>query len=387
MELIRSRILEFAQTNILVAVLVQLLLIGVFYLIISRIGILLINKLFKSSRLKAKQTQDAERIEQVDTINKAVRRIWQYATLLMMVPVGITLFIYTFNSVSSVQDILVAVPLLNSMFQVALVLIMSYLALKLGSIGNKKIFDSQRRVFANSQNNKRSLVVREAKLTTLETLTQSILRYIIYFIALLSILSAFGVPTASIITGAGVLGVALGFGAQNLVRDVLAGVFILFEDQFDVGDLISAGGIQGYVTNIALRSTRLKDFDGSLHFVPNGELSIVTNLSRTDRRALVDIGVDYGEDLAYVEQVLTQLCSEIASENEWITDGPTVLGVQELGNSSVSFRIIAFTLPGEQWKAERVLRARIKNRFDEVGITIPYPHQVLIMEKDEENHD
>lgn len=221
----------------------------------------------------------------------------------------------------------------------------------------------------------------ERKIKTLAVLLKSVLKYVIYFIAGVTVLRVFGIPTESIIATAGIGGLAIGFGAQNLVRDVITGFFILFEDQFSVGDYIETAGLTGFVEEMGLRVTKLRSFSGELHIIPNGEINKVTNHTRGNIRALVDVDIAYEEDIDRALKTLNEICQQIAREREDIVEGPTVLGVQELGSSSVVIRIIAKTIPLQQWSVERELRKRIKETFDERGIEIPYPRRVVIQQK------
>jgi small conductance mechanosensitive channel len=221
----------------------------------------------------------------------------------------------------------------------------------------------------------------ERKIKTIAVLLKSMLKYVIYFIAGVTVLRIFGIPTESIIATAGIGGLAIGFGAQNLVRDVITGFFILFEDQFSVGDYIETAGLTGFVEEMGLRVTKLRSFSGELHIIPNGEINKVTNHSRGSIRALVDVDIAYEEDIDRALKTLNEVCQQMAQEREDIVEGPTVLGVQELGSSSVVIRIIAKTVPLQQWSVERELRKRIKETFDERGIEIPYPRRVIIQQK------
>lgn len=220
--------------------------------------------------------------------------------------------------------------------------------------------------------------------TTLILLLKSTFKYVIYFVSGIIILSIFDIPVASLLAGAGILGLAVGFGAQSLVKDVINGFFILFEDQFAVGDYIETAGKDGIVEELGLRTTKIRNFGGQLHIIPNGEITQVTNFSNGNMRVMVDIGVAYDEDSEYVIGVLEEICEEVAQEkDEIITEGPNVLGVQELAASSVVIRIWAKVKPMEQWSIARYIRQKVKKRFDEMGIEIPYQHMVL-MSKDED---
>ncbi|MFW6381440.1 MAG: mechanosensitive ion channel family protein [Bacillota bacterium] len=217
------------------------------------------------------------------------------------------------------------------------------------------------------------------RVRTLQMLLKSVLKYLVYFFAAMIVLSMMNVPITSLLAGAGVLGVALGFGAQTLVKDVINGFFILFEDQFAVDDYIQAAGIDGTVEQIGLRTTNIRSFGGELHIVPNSQITQVTNYSDGNMRVMVDIGVSYDENPGQVIEVLEELCGQIAEEKgDIITDGPRVLGVQDLGDSSVVFRIWAKTQPMKQWEMGRYIKQRVKEKLDETGINIPYPHVVVV---------
>ncbi len=218
------------------------------------------------------------------------------------------------------------------------------------------------------------------RVQTLKYLTLSIVRYTVYFFAGTMILESFGFPISSILAGAGVVGLAIGFGAQNLVHDVITGFFILFENQFSVGDHVQIGEIEGIVEEIGLRILKIKSFAGQIHVIPNGKISIVTNFQATSSiRIMFDVGVAYEEDVDHVIAVLERVCEEFYRENDKIVEAPKVLGVQSLDDYAVSIRIISYVVPMEQWGVERELKRKIKKVFDKEGIEIPYPKQVLYM--------
>jgi small conductance mechanosensitive channel len=222
------------------------------------------------------------------------------------------------------------------------------------------------------------IVGKEKRFDTLKGITKSILRYTIYFVAFTPILEILGVNIASLIAAAGIGGLAIGFGAQNLVKDVITGFFILFEDQFHVGDYIETGGQSGIVEEMALRVTKVRDFNGDLHIIPNGSIDKVTNKCRGNMRALVEIGIAYEENIDNAIRVMDEVCKEIAQGNDKIMEGPTVLGVTRLGEYDVIISVMAKTQPMEQWAVERELRKKIKERLDEKGIEIPYPRRMVI---------
>jgi len=220
--------------------------------------------------------------------------------------------------------------------------------------------------------------MNENKRKTLIGLLKSIVRYVTYFVVIINLLELLGVKTGSLLTAAGIGGLAVGFGAQNLVKDVISGFFIIFEDQYNVGDYVEAAGVAGTVEDIGIRSTRLRDFGGQLHIIPNGEITLVTNHSRGSMRALVEIGIAYEEDMDRALTALEDVCKEIRSKREDIVEGPSVLGVTKLGSSEVVVTILARTVPMQQWSVEREIRRAVKDRFDRENIEIPYPRVVYI---------
>jgi small-conductance mechanosensitive channel len=219
--------------------------------------------------------------------------------------------------------------------------------------------------------------ISERRQTTLIKLLENILRYAVYFISLVMILEATGLEVTAILAGAGVVGLAVGFGAQNLVRDIITGFFIIFEDQFSVGDYIRVGAMEGYVEEIGLRTTKIKSVTGELNIIPNGNIAEVTNFSIHNSVAIVDVSIAYEEDIPMAEKVIQELLSELPEKYEELIKTPELLGVQTLGASEVVLRITAEGIPMSQWKIARVIRKEIKIRLDEKGIEIPFPRLVM----------
>ncbi|QEK13710.1 mechanosensitive ion channel family protein [Crassaminicella thermophila] len=246
------------------------------------------------------------------------------------------------------------------------------LAIRFSNMIVNKFFDNREKF---------KLIGEEKRFNTIKGITNSIIRYTIYFIAFTPILETIGIDVSSLIAAAGIGGLAIGFGAQNLVRDIITGFFILLEDQFQVGDHVEIGDKSGIVEDMTLRVTMLRDFNGDLHIIPNGYIEKVTNKCRGNMRAWIDVSIAYEENIDNAIRVLNQLCEEISKENEKIIEGPTVLGVTNLGESDIVISIVAKTVPMEQWAVERELRKRIKERFDEKGIEIPYPRRVVIKDQ------
>jgi moderate conductance mechanosensitive channel len=225
--------------------------------------------------------------------------------------------------------------------------------------------------------------VSAARAQTLESLARNIFSYVLIFIFFVTILQIFGIQVTAILAGAGIIGLAVGFGAQGLVSDVVTGFFILLEKQIDVGDYVTAGSFSGIVEAVGLRTTQIRSFDGTLNFLPNREITSLSNHSRGNMRALVDIGISYDDDIDKAITVLQQVCDKVAAEDENIVDGPNVIGVQTLGASDVVIRVIGKTKNMEQWGVERKLRKALKEALDQNGIEIPYPHQVYIEKKEQ----
>ncbi|EDL65049.1 mechanosensitive ion channel family protein [Bacillus sp. SG-1] len=225
--------------------------------------------------------------------------------------------------------------------------------------------------------------ISEGRAQTLESLAKNIFAYVLIFIFFVTILQIFGIEVTAILAGAGIIGLAVGFGAQGLVSDVVTGFFILLEKQVDVGDYVTTGSFSGIVEAVGLRTTQIRSFDGTLNFVPNREITSLSNHSRGNMRALVDIGISYDDDIDKAISVLQQVCDKVAAEDENIVDGPNVIGVQSLGASDVVIRVIGKTKNMEQWGVERKLRKALKEALDQNGIEIPYPHQVYIEKKEQ----
>jgi len=206
---------------------------------------------------------------------------------------------------------------------------------------------------------------------------QSAATFVIYLVALFLILGELGVDLAPLLAGAGVAGLAIGFGAQSLVKDFFSGIFILLEDQYAVGDIVDLGEATGVVEGVSLRTTRLRAVDGVVWYVPNGEILRVGNMSQHWSRALLDIEVAYDTDLTAAKELLGRIAGDFAAEDQDVLGEPEVWGVEALAASSVVIRLVVKTRPSEQWRISRELRERIKVGFDAAGIEIPFPQQTV----------
>ncbi|HSL69197.1 MAG TPA: mechanosensitive ion channel family protein [Longimicrobiales bacterium] len=218
--------------------------------------------------------------------------------------------------------------------------------------------------------------LREQRAQTLGSLLNNVAFIVIVTFAALTILGTF-VEIGPLLAGVGVIGLAISFGAQSLVKDVISGTFILLEGQFGIGDVVRIGDTAGLVEKITLRTSTLRDAEGVVHIIPNGEITKVANLTKTWSRTVIDIGVAYKEEVDRVIAVLRDLGEQIHADPQWselLLEPPEVLGVQALEDSAVIIRMQTKTLPLKQWEVGRELRRRIKNRFDAEHIEIPYPH-------------
>ena len=215
---------------------------------------------------------------------------------------------------------------------------------------------------------------------TIGNLLRSTITVVVWTVAVLTIMSEIGLDLGPFLAGAGIAGIALGFGAQNMVRDFLSGMFMLIEDQYGVGDVIDVGPASGVVESVSLRTTRLRDVEGTVWHVPNGTIDRVANKSQQWSRALLDIEVAYATETPLAEAIILRVANELSQDPKWekdILSPPEVWGVERLGADGMTIRLVVKTKPLSQWNVARQLRARIKAAFDAEGIEIPFPQRVL----------
>ena len=220
--------------------------------------------------------------------------------------------------------------------------------------------------------------VQRAK--TMGSLLKSIVTAVIFAMVTMMAISELGYNVAPLIASAGILGLALGFGAQSLVKDYLAGIFMILEDQYGVGDVVDLGEASGTIEAVSLRVTRLRDVDGTVWYVRNGEILRVGNMSQNWARSVLDIPVAYSEDLHRVQGVLREVAHGLWDDEDYkqvIIEEPEVWGVQSLSPDGVIVRVTLKTAPMEQWEVAREMRERIKARFDLEKIEIPLPQRVI----------
>lgn len=234
--------------------------------------------------------------------------------------------------------------------------------------------------FMSSKTSARMIDKRKA--STLNSIISSVVKYIFYFVAIFSVLAYLGIPIASLLTVAGVGSVAIGFGAQSLVQDVITGFFILLEDQYGVGDIVTIQGNTGTVEEITIRTTRLRSADGTVYIIPNGSVGIVTNVCKEYMNAVVDVDIDYSENMDNVLKVLNNEMDKASENIEGLKSRPNVLGIIALNESAVTVRIVAECEIKENFRIERELRLIIKARLDKENISIPFPQRTIHIVKE-----
>ncbi|UOQ95503.1 mechanosensitive ion channel family protein [Halobacillus shinanisalinarum] len=268
------------------------------------------------------------------------------------------------------------IALAEGLFKILLILFISFLIIRVGSKIISQFFENRRRG---------PFRITARRESTLKKLVINTLTYIVYFTAFIMILEVFTIKIAPLLAGAGVAGLAIGFGAQNLVRDIISGFFIIFEDQFSVGDYILTSGVEGFVEEIGLRTSKVKSWTGEVHILPNGNITQVTNYSIHNSIAVVDVRIAYENDVEQAEQVISELLEELPERYEQMTAMPELLGVDNLNASELIMRIIGETVPMEHWGVARMIRKEVKQRLQEKGIEIPYPRIVMYSRHEEES--
>jgi len=219
------------------------------------------------------------------------------------------------------------------------------------------------------------------RIDTLDTLASRTIVAFIAVIALVMILGELNFDIGPAIAGLGIVGIAVGFGAQSLVRDLFTGALILIENQFGKGDVITIAGVTGTVEDLSLRRTTLRDLSGVVYTVPNGEITVASNLTRTWSRVNENVQVAYGTDMARAIEVVNEVGRAMLEDPDWtgrVIEAPTVLRVNSLDDSGVTIKITGMVKPSEQWAVAGELRRRLLVAFEKAGIEIPFPHRVVI---------
>ncbi len=236
--------------------------------------------------------------------------------------------------------------------------------------------------FYRKQIEKKQLSLTERKAETLNTLTNSVVKYTVYFLAIFTILRQLGVSDSSLLVVASAGSVAVGLGAQSIVTDMMEGFFIIFEDNYAVGDIITIQGVTGTVESVTLRATKIRDYEGSVHIIPNGSVGTVTNLCMEYRNAVVEVGVAYHENIDRVLDILENEMTQ-TKDIDSILEPPRVIGVIALDDSAVTIRVVAKCAVKTHTATANEIRRRIKNRFDREGVEIPFPQRTVHIVKEE----
>ncbi|MFA5247984.1 MAG: mechanosensitive ion channel family protein [Patescibacteria group bacterium] len=264
--------------------------------------------------------------------------------------------------------------LLEHGFKILSIFLAAWLFSRFGKIFIEKLI--RKVVIADHFLTKEAEKKREDTLIRIFSATSNI---VVFIIAILMILQEFGLAIGPLLAAAGIAGLALGFGGQYLIRDVISGLFIVLENQYRVGDVVCFDGTCGQVEDISLRMTTLRDLDGTVHHVPHGEIKKVSNLSKFYSRVNLNIGVSYSSNLEQVISVVNKVGQDLADDLAWkesIIKAPQFLRVDDFGDSAIIIKILGDTQPIKQWDVAGELRKRLKIAFDKEGIEIPFPQQV-----------
>ncbi|MEJ2697332.1 MAG: mechanosensitive ion channel family protein [Candidatus Sulfobium sp.] len=268
---------------------------------------------------------------------------------------------------------------LTSGLRLVLIFVLTAVALKAARIISRRVVAMVSAGRTDSEALKRS--------ETLGSVIRHALTIVIFIVAVMMALKEFGVDIGPVIAAAGVVGVAVGFGAQNLVKDVISGFFILLEDQIRVGDVVEIAGKAGLVEKVNLRMTILRDLSGNVHYVRNGHIDVVTNMTKEYSFYVFEIGVAYRENVDEVIKVVREVDEELRRDPQYrddILEPLEVLGLDKFGDSAVIIKARTKTLPVKQWGVGREFNRRMKIKFDEKNIEIPFPHITLYIGKDKE---
>ncbi len=267
--------------------------------------------------------------------------------------------------------------LINHGLKILLILILMMIAMKVVKVFSRKIFDQFRGEDAGVEMRKRA--------DTLSGIIQFIMGLVVMVIAIIMILGEFGIQIGPILAAAGIVGVAIGFGSQYLVQDIISGFFILLQDQIRVGDVVIIGGKGGLVEKVSLKNTVLRDLSGNVHFIRNGTIDVVTNMTKDFSQYVFEIGVAYRENVDEVIEVAKAVDEDLRNDDEYkddILEPLEVLGLDKFADSALIIKARTKTRPIKQWRVAREFNRRLKIAFDEKGIEIPFPHVTLYMGED-----
>ncbi len=265
--------------------------------------------------------------------------------------------------------------LLSSGIRILVIIIVTFIVLRFAAVFIEKII--RRSVKANHFLSKEAEKKREDTLIKVFTAT---LKVIIWIAVVLMVFSEIGIDIGPMLAAAGIAGLAFGFGGQYLIRDIISGLFIIFENQYRVGDVVCFDGTCGLVENVNLRLTIIRDTDGTVHHIPNGEIKKASNLTKQFSRINIKVGISYDSDILEVEKIVNNVGKQIAEDSEWkdsIIKAPKFLRVDDFADSAIIIKIVGETKPIKQWSVAGEFRKRLKIAFDKEGIEIPFPQVVI----------
>lgn len=266
---------------------------------------------------------------------------------------------------------------LSTGLRIVLIAVVTLIVIKAARVLTHRLATAFRRHELDEESKKRA--------STLSSVIRHILTAVILIVAAMTILGELGVEIGPVLAAAGIAGLAVGFGAQSLVKDVINGFFILLEDQIRVGDVVRVAGQGGVVEKVNLKMTILRDFSGNVHYVPNGSIDLVTNMTKEYSRYVFDIGVAYREDVDEVSAVIREVDEDLRNDPDFcqdILEPIEVFGLDQFGDSALIIKARVKTKPIKQWRVAREFNRRLKKKFDEKDIEIPFPHVTLYMGQD-----
>lgn len=257
---------------------------------------------------------------------------------------------------------------LNSAIKIAFIVILSFIAIRIGNRLIDKIFQDKK---------KSPIRINKKREQTIKILLKSTLTYTVYFIAIIMVLESMNIQISALLAGAGIAGLAIGFGAQNLVKDIISGFFIIFEKQFSVDDYVFISEIEGTVVEIGLRTTKVLGWTGEEHVIPNGNITQVINYSVNNGMSVVDIQMPYEVNIHEAETEITKSLAQIPMKYDFFVKVPEIQGVRELDLGNYVIRVIAETEPASQWQGERAIRKELQNDLYANGIYVPIERFVV----------
>lgn len=273
-----------------------------------------------------------------------------------------------------ILDVLFSLSLLKGILRIVVILALTWVALRLAKRISAGLIHLLMRQKEDEEFQKRT--------KTLGNVARYVLIFVIIAVSSITLLKELGIDIGPILATVGIGGLAIGFGAQSLVKDVIGGFFILLEDQIRVGDVVEIGGKSGVVERISLKTTVLRDLSGNVHYVPNGRIDVVTNMTKEYSQYVFNIGVAYREDVDDIMKIIKEVDDGMRSDPEFKDDiiAPIeVFGLDQFADSAVIIKARTTTLPIKQWRVAREFNRRLKKRFDELKIEIPFPHVTLYM--------